>query len=653
MAHEPLALVLRQLRRLVGAPAAADASDGQLLERFVAQHEESAFATLMQRHGPLVLSVCRRLLTDANDVDDAFQATFAVLVRRAASLKREGSLGSWLYVVAQRVALKARANAARRRSRETQAEDMAQATEPSCEFDPQTAAARRELRLVLDAEVSLLPEKYRAPVVLCYLEGKTNEEAARELGYPIGSMSWRLDKGRELLRQRLVGRGLALSAGAMLASLAASTATAAVPVTLGDATLKAALLLAAGNAAAGALSAPATALADNIVHGMVVAKARFALVVVLLLGLAGGAAGLLAYRNGTTQPTVPPPDLHFADGVDQRVEDWQPKPSERRIDEIGWAPDIRTAERLAKEHNRPVFLFTHSGRIGTGRCGGSAFNLRAYALSDDRVINILNRFYIPVFAPNDDYTGTGTAPAEEKAERTRIYHETLQAKLNAGDDCMYILSPDGKVFDSLIVRRAKKENLDTFVAKLQQIAKKLGTAEGPIVVAPKPLSVPPAAPDDSLVLHLVARAFNRKVWCEFPSEDYIVLAPEQWRPLVPASANLGDTWEVAPELTTRLLRHFYPQTENNDLSKNRIDRQSLRATVVSQRDGIARIRLDGELKMKHTFYQTREDNNVVDATLLGFLDYDLNAGRIRSLRLVTDQATYGGHDMGVAVRSLP
>src|SRR5262245_9842382 len=124
MAHEALALVLRRLRRWVGVGPAEDESDSQLLEQFAARQDEAAFATLMQRHGPLVLSVCRRMLSDLDEVDDVFQATFVVLVRRAASLRREGSLGSWLYGVAYRIALKARARGARRRAREPQAEAM-------------------------------------------------------------------------------------------------------------------------------------------------------------------------------------------------------------------------------------------------------------------------------------------------------------------------------------------------------------------------------------------------------------------------------------------------------------------------------------------------------------------------------------------------
>src|SRR5262249_1700292 len=214
MAQKPLAAVLRRLRHLVGGCEAQADSDGQLLERFAAAHDQAAFGELMRRHGPLVLSVCRRLLHDSNDVDDAFQATFVVLVRRAAGVRKEGSLASWLYGVAYRVAFKARSRSAERPRPGQQAEDMALPNLfPDWQTSSEALASGRELRAVLDDEVNRLPEKYRAPLILCYLEGKTNEQAAGELGWPSGSMSTRLTKARDLLRQRLSGRGVSLPAG--------------------------------------------------------------------------------------------------------------------------------------------------------------------------------------------------------------------------------------------------------------------------------------------------------------------------------------------------------------------------------------------------------------------------------------------------------
>jgi RNA polymerase sigma factor (sigma-70 family) len=174
-------------------------TDGRLLKRFASQQDQAAFAALVRRHGPMVLAVCRRVLGNAHDADDAFQATFLVLVRKAGAIARPELLANWLYGVAYRVAVKARANAARRSKHEQRAPVKA------C-VDPVAEATGREVHAVLDAELRHLPEQYRAPLVLCYLEGKTNAEAACMLGWPTGSISGRLARARELLRMRLVRR---------------------------------------------------------------------------------------------------------------------------------------------------------------------------------------------------------------------------------------------------------------------------------------------------------------------------------------------------------------------------------------------------------------------------------------------------------------
>jgi RNA polymerase sigma factor (sigma-70 family) len=175
-------------------------SDRELLKRFAQRHEEGAFAALVRRHGPMVLSVCRRVLRNGHDAEDAFQATFLVMIEKAQRLRRPELLANWLYGVAYRTALHARQRAARRSEREREA--VAMSSDPA--GDPSVES--RELRRVLDEELLRLPDKYRAPLVLCYLEGKTNEEAARQLGWPSGSMSYRLARGRELLRERLQTR---------------------------------------------------------------------------------------------------------------------------------------------------------------------------------------------------------------------------------------------------------------------------------------------------------------------------------------------------------------------------------------------------------------------------------------------------------------
>src|SRR5215469_9886075 len=223
-----LCAVLRYLHKAAALRRAGGLSDGALLERFTARGEEAAFEALLQRHGPMVLGVCRRVLGDVHEAEDAFQATFLVLVRSARSVGKAGSVGSWLHGVAHRTALKARAARAARRRHERRVAVMASKADGA-------DVAWAELRQVLDEEVGRLPEACRGPFVLCYLEGKTYDEAARLLGCPKGTVSTRLTRARELLRARLTRRGLALSAG-LLATALCQGAAPAVPPALAAAT---------------------------------------------------------------------------------------------------------------------------------------------------------------------------------------------------------------------------------------------------------------------------------------------------------------------------------------------------------------------------------------------------------------------------------
>ncbi|MGE3803995.1 MAG: RNA polymerase sigma factor [Gemmataceae bacterium] len=287
----PLGSVLRYVERLVGLPQAGDFSDGQLLDRYVSGRDESALATLMQRHGPLVWSVCQRLLPDSHDAEDAFQATFIVLTRKAASLERRPSLAAWLYEVAQRTALQARSLAARRRQREQQ-------SPPRAAPEDHDVVDRDELRAALDIELSKLPERYRAPVVLCDLQGKTHVEAAHELNMPSGSVSKRLARGRELLRERLVRRGLTVSAATLPALLGEQAARAAVPLHLIQSTRE---IL---NGAPLPAGTQASLLAEGVLRTMHFSKLK--IVVVLLIAgsltLAAGYAMQEVFR--TPEPAL-------------------------------------------------------------------------------------------------------------------------------------------------------------------------------------------------------------------------------------------------------------------------------------------------------------------------------------------------------------
>jgi len=298
MARGALGHILHQFHRLIAARQDGAPNDGQLLERFATQHDENAFALLVQRHGPMVLNVCRRVLQDEHAGEDAFQAAFLVLVRRAGALDRRGSVASWLYTVAYHIALRARADAARRRAQESQVRAMP-ATDSLREPDWQ------ELRPLLDEELSRLPDKYRAPLVLCYLEGMTNEQAARELGWPAGSMAKRLARARELLRARLTRRGVALSLAMLGPGLTEQTLAAPLPASLATATVRAALLFATGEAVAGAISAPAVNLAEGALQALGMARLRIiAGLLLLVVGAAGAGAAMWLRTNHPEQPAL-------------------------------------------------------------------------------------------------------------------------------------------------------------------------------------------------------------------------------------------------------------------------------------------------------------------------------------------------------------
>jgi RNA polymerase sigma factor (sigma-70 family) len=294
MAGGQLGYLFRHLHRLAEAGGSAVRTDGELLRGFAVRREEAAFAELVRRHGPMVLALCRRLLPQDADVEDAFQATFLVLARRAASIRRQESAAGFLYGVAWRVATRVRAEAARRPV----------APRPDAgRNDPAAEAARRELRAILDAELSRLPEKYRTPLVLCYLEGHSHAEAAGRLGWPEGTVKGRLARARDLLRGRLARRGLALSAAALGSGLAAETTSAGVPATLAASALRTVHL------APATLPGRVLALADGATPALVSRRPQLALLLLLALALTGTGAGLLGRPadQGVAPATEPAP----------------------------------------------------------------------------------------------------------------------------------------------------------------------------------------------------------------------------------------------------------------------------------------------------------------------------------------------------------
>jgi len=296
MAHRAFDNVLRYIRKLAPSPADAVLGDGALLDRFVAKRDESAFETLLQRHGPMVLGVCRRMLRDPQQVEDAFQVTFIVFLRKARSLHRRELLGNWLYGVAYRTALKARGAAARRAQRE---QPLGEVRDPSNEGE----LTERDVKLALDEAVNHLPAKYRQPIVYCYLEGNSVNEAAARLGCPAGTVAGRLARAKEMLRTRLIKRGITVSAP-LLVALSSQDASACVPAALITKMLRAVTILAHGDSGiASGLSPSVSMLAKEVLKAMFLNKLKIAAIVVATFGALG--SGILVYSEVAGQQRQP------------------------------------------------------------------------------------------------------------------------------------------------------------------------------------------------------------------------------------------------------------------------------------------------------------------------------------------------------------
>src|SRR5579883_2419997 len=316
MTHVATGSVVRQLGALFAGGTAAGLSDRQLLERYAAGGQDSAgeaaFAALVARHGPMVLGVCRQVLGDAQHAEDAFQAVFLVLARKARSIRHPDLLGNWLYGVAIRTARCARQQIARRRRRE---EGRAMTGPGAGSFAPAEPTAPpadrpaidREQAEAIHGEVDRLPRAFRLPVVLCYFEGLTLDEAARRLRCPAGTLRSRLARAREKLRSALARRGIIVPVAALGVALAPRSASASVPPLLCETTTRAALAFAARNTAAGgALSAPAAALAQEVLTTMLIHKLRLVVITALALAAIATGTGYLALALASAREGKPP-----------------------------------------------------------------------------------------------------------------------------------------------------------------------------------------------------------------------------------------------------------------------------------------------------------------------------------------------------------
>ncbi|HEY7424040.1 MAG TPA: sigma-70 family RNA polymerase sigma factor [Gemmataceae bacterium] len=275
MAINSMSKILQHLQRTVFLDDGAGLTDGQLLERYLHHREDAAFAALVRRHGPMVMNVCRRVLGNDHDAEDAFQASFLVLVRKAASVVPCERVGNFLYGVAHTTARRAKGLIAKRRAREKQVTEM-----PEPEAKPQELWD--DLRPLLDLELSRLPDKYRAPIVLCDLEDRSIKEAARQLGWPQGTLAGRLARARMMLAKRLARRGLTVAGGTLAVLLSQQARSAFVPARIITGTIEAVRLFAAGQVASGLISAPVATLTEGVLKSMFLTKLKTATAVVVV-----------------------------------------------------------------------------------------------------------------------------------------------------------------------------------------------------------------------------------------------------------------------------------------------------------------------------------------------------------------------------------
>jgi hypothetical protein len=286
--------------------------------------------------------------------------------------------------------------------------------------------------------------------------------------------------------------------------------------------------------------------------------------------------------------------------------------------------------------------------------------MRAGPLSQTEVIDILNRAFVPVYASNEDYVEGGAADDDERRLYQRIYREALDEGRHAGSVCVYLVAPDGDGFDSLIVSDAAEPG--RLLTMLEAAVDRFGTVRGEPLAEPHPQSFPPEAAPRSMLLHIVSRIDHRFSWGEFPSENWVICDETQvgdWLP--PAAAAVGESWTIDPAAAGRLLTHFYPQTETCDFARDaledgphrhRIQSLSLAARKLADHAGQALIRLDGAVRIKHTFYPDRDDDNVAIAEVVGYLRCDEATRRVSTLRLVTRSGTYGNYGYSVAASSI-
>jgi RNA polymerase sigma factor (sigma-70 family) len=433
-------LGIGHLLRVLRAHDGDGRTDGQLLERFLVHQDEAAFAALVRRHGPMVFGVCRRILGNEADSEDSFQATFLVLVRKAPSLTSRSILGDWLHGVARFTALKAKAAATHRRAKE---QAMARP-------DSTAEEVRNDWLPLLDEELARLPEKYRLPIVLCDLEGKTRHEAAKQLGWPEGTVAGRLARARTTLAKALARHGVVFSGGTLAVAISQNVASACVPGSLVFTTVKAASMSAAGKAVAGVVSAKVAALADGVMKAMLLTKLKIIAALVVILCVLGTGASMLTHhtlaagQQEAKKKTAPTPESNVPDAPAAK-----PKEDKELLQGTWHIVEVEVGgKHQAKETSKDQILVFTGDKLAIKYDDGSSQEMmyRIDPTQKPKAIDLA-----PIDGPNKGYTFKGIY--EIDGDRLKLYYSRNVAP-DAQRPARFVPEFEDRGMRSFVLKRA-------------------------------------------------------------------------------------------------------------------------------------------------------------------------------------------------------
>lgn len=651
--RRPLNEILRYLHRAAGMSQADVVTDGQLLERFAGNKDDSALELLVRRHVGLVWGVCRRHLGDTPDAEDALQATFLVLIRKAAQLERRPSLSSWLYGVAFRVSQKARVRSARRQQREGGGCDLVEVAEPS--------QANPELRATLDAEIERLPERYRAPLVLCYFEGKTNAEAARELGCSAGLVAKYLARGRLRLRERLRHPSLAATAGLLSTALA----EAVPPPALVEAAIQSALSFAGSQAASGG----ALDLAEAVMHAMCPNKLKYAALLTAGCFLVAGTGwlALAATHHQETPPAAPalsaaadPPRLTEQPLTPERAARLQkmilPQPGENPFWQVAWQEDVWEARQQAAAQGKPLFVWGGSEGPPITNCSISTAAGRAPAIWSDETIRLLRQHFVAVSLDV-------MAHAKRRDAVGDFLRDSGCVRFVATGHVSAV-TPDGITLGIVNPTSYREKGLHGWLAQrladwqaLPEERRRPGAVEvGPLTDV-DPIFAALKPPEGALILRVTNRTMQQDRDGQFrylgaddfetkpsdihldryrdPANDFMWIQKAEWRAMIPPEPKVGQSQPAPAAVQLRLFAyHLNPNLGiqgSRAFAPRSLKAGELTVQVEAVTDQSIRLRLEGRALLDAP--GGLETRLVYRPELLGHMTYDRQKDAVTALDL--------------------